>query len=109
MAGLLSGDVTGVDLQRAACAVIAAVSGRPWWEAVRLVGAVDSSSGELYGHLLLHGVDPGRVTFAGWCAAVYALVTRNMDEKARNQFDFDLKLPPPGEEQEAEGWDTVEW
>lgn len=104
---MLGGRLDDAGLERAFCQVLADVSGRPWWEAMRLIG--NASTPEVWGHLLLNGVDATRVTLAGFCAAVHALVTQHMDEKARNQFDFDLKLPPAGVEAEPEGWDTVVW
>lgn len=104
---LLTGQIDGDGLEAAFCTVVADVAGRPWWEAMRLVG--HAGGDEVYGHLLLHGVDPARVTLAGFCSAVYALITQHMEEKSRNQFDFDLKLPPSGVVAEAEDWDTVVW
>ncbi len=97
------------DLRTASRAAITEASGRPWWEAVRLVGAGDDTSGAVVGQLLLAGVDPGRVTLAGWCAAVYALATRGADAKARMKFDAPLQMPPAGVDVDDGQWDTVQW
>lgn len=104
---MASGTARYQDVEAAAFEAIATAAGRPWWEALRLVLWAAQPGSDLYGHLLLAGIDPARVTLAGWCSALYALLTRNADEKARNQLDFDLKAPPAGvETDEVDGWDT---
>jgi hypothetical protein len=109
IAALMTGGVTQHDLVSAAQRAMAAASGRPWWETLRLVGYADQPGGELYGHLLLAGVHPERVTLAGWCVALYALIVRHKDDKERNQFEFDLKMPPSQDIEDVENWDTVVW
>lgn len=102
--GLMSGELSYEDIQRAAFDAIKHAAGRPWWEAVRLTGWADSNSGETYGNLILHGVYPERVTFAAWCAAMLAFVMRGRELKDRQKIEFDLMIPPP----EAAG-ETIEW
>ena len=75
-------------------------AGRVWWEAARLANT--SVSPEVLGRLVLAGVDAYARTIGEWCAAVYALCTKNADEKGRLRFDFSLSIPPAGYEDE---WD----
>ena len=105
-------EVTVADVQTATRTAIAEATGRPWWEAVKLVGAADDGKGEVLGHLLLGGLDPARVTLGGWCAATYALCVRNLDKDARLKFDVDLAMIPAGvdlSEGESAAWDAIEW
>lgn len=95
------------DLQDAARAAIGEASGRPWWEATRIVGAADTRSGEFAGRLLLAGINPQRVTLAGWCAAAYALAVQHMDATSRTKFDMELAVPPA--DADAGDWDVVQW
>jgi hypothetical protein len=109
VAALMVGEIQQGDLVKAAQEAMASASGRPWWETLRLVGYADQPGGELYGHLLLSGVHPPNVTLAGWCVALFALVVRNKDDKGRNQFEFDLKMPPSNDIEDADNWDAVVW
>jgi hypothetical protein len=97
-----SGKADSKDLHKAFCSAVAEASGRPWWVALKLVGMCDGSP-EFIGRLTLKGVDPDRIPFARWCAAVYALAMANADEKARMKFDAKLDAPPAGVEFEDEG------
>lgn len=105
---LLDGDTTVRDLTEAAHDVLAAVTGRRWWEGHRLLQI--SVQPETLGHLALSGVDPWQRSAYEWCAATYALHTRNADEQARMRFDFQLSLPPRGYEDDwgADGGDDPE-
>lgn len=96
---MMNGDLDPEALDDAAYAAIKDASGRAWWEAVRLVGAASGESGLLVGQLTLHGVDPERIPFARWCAAAYALLIENRDEKSRLKLDANLSVPPPGFEE----------
>lgn len=103
---LMAGRLTYDDLERAAHEAIGHASGRSWWQAVRLTGWADDRTGEMYGNLILRGVDPSRVTFAAWCAAMLALVMRGRDEKERQKIEFDLMIPPPSVVDEVDDWDS---
>lgn len=87
-------------VQNASHALLEAESGKRWWVALKL--AYTSATPSVLGELTLSGVDPSRVGFGQWCAAVYRILTRNADAKDRMKTDFELELPPPGYE---EAWD----
>ncbi len=76
--------------------LLTAAAGRPWWEADRLI----RSSGEAWhiigGELTRLGVDLDKVSLAAALNAIYVICVRTMDEKERNKFDIDLRLPPIG-------------
>lgn len=75
-------------------------TGRRWWEGARLLAT--SVAPDILGRLTLAGVDPWTVSVGQWCAATYALCTKDADEKGRLRFDFSLSIPPEGFEDE---WD----
>jgi hypothetical protein len=96
---MMGGSLPPEALDAAAYAAIAEASGRVWWEAARLVGSAVSESGLLVGQMTLAGIDPERIPFARWCAAAYALLVDNRDEKSRMKLDANLSVPPPGFEE----------
>lgn len=104
----LDGTVTAQALTDAVHAVMELVTGRRWWEGHRLLQI--SVQPETLGHLALAGVDPWQRSAYEWCSAVYALHTRDADEKARMRFDFQLSIPPRGYEDTwgVEGGDDPE-
>lgn len=108
---LVSGTVTVNDVIDAARAAVQDASGRPWWSAFRLVAYAQRSHGELFGALLLKGVDPAAVTLPAWCSALVAMVRRTVDEKTFTQFETDLVMPPTGVDmaQTAGLFDGVDW
>jgi hypothetical protein len=50
------------------------------------------------GELTRLGVDLSKVSLAAALNAIYVVCVRTMDEKERNKFDIDLRLPPIGVE-----------
>lgn len=106
---MLTGDIKDADLIAARNEAVAAATGRDWWVAVRLIGSVDSTSGELYGRLLLAGIRE-TLPIGAWCSAVYALIMEGRDEKGRTQTMFDLMNPPAGvSPEEATAFDTIQF
>ncbi|MFK3734072.1 hypothetical protein ACI2LJ_27825 [Streptomyces sp. NPDC088090] len=105
---ILEGETSFRSLADAAHSVLETVTGRRWWEGIRLL--MMSVQPETLGHLALAGVDPWQRSAYEWCAATYALHTRNADEKARMRFDFQLGIPPRGYEDEwgVDGGDNPE-
>ena len=93
---LLDGEVHDDNVVRAVHGVLEIVTGRRWWEGRRLLGW--SVQPDVLGQLTLAGVDPWQRSAYEWCAATYALYTRNADETERMRFDFQLSLPPKGYE-----------
>lgn len=91
---IIDGAITSDNVVRAVHGVLEAVTGRRWWEGQRLL--VISTQPDALGHLTLAGVDPWQRSAYEWCAATYALFTRNADEKERLRFDFNLSIPPRG-------------
>lgn len=97
---LATGALSLSAVQSASHALLEAESGKRWWVALKL--AYTSATPAVLGELTLSGVDPSRVGFGQWCAAVYRILTRNADAKERMKTDFELELPPPGYE---DAWD----
>lgn len=73
-------------------------AGRSWWEADRLIRSSGASWHIIGGELTRLGVDLTTVSLAAALNAIYVICVRTMDEKERNKFDIDLRLPPIGVE-----------
>lgn len=97
---LIEGYLEPDELKRPAFDAITAASGFRWWEAMRLVGMADGNQ-QVIGELTLRGVDPDTIPFGRWCAALYALAVRGMDEKERQKWLAKFTMPPPEAMDEA--------
>ena len=78
--------------------LLTAAAGRPWWEADRLIRSSGGSWHIIGGELTRLGVNLDEVSLAAALNAIYVVCVRTMDEKERNKFDIDLRLPPIGVE-----------
>lgn len=95
---LLDGEIDiGLLVQRSR-ELLTEVAGRPWWEADRLIRSSAASWHIIGGELTRVGVDLDRVSLAAALNAIYVICVRTMDEKERNKFDIDLRMPPIGVE-----------
>lgn len=106
---LISGDATPQDVVGAAKAVVREVSGRAWYEAVRVALLSADNGGAVLAGVMLQGVDPARVTYAAWCATVIAWVNGRLPDEKREQFLFDFRRPPDGDFSQVEGFDSVQF
>lgn len=97
---LALGELSPDTARDAAHELLEAETGQRWWVALKL--AYSSATPTVLGELTLSGVDPTRVSFGMWCAAVYRILTRNCDAKEKSKIEFELELPPDGYE---EAWD----
>lgn len=95
---LMDGEVTAEDITTRSRELLTAAAGRPWWEADRLIRSSAASWHIIGGELTRLGVDLGRVPLAAALNAIYVVCVRTMDEKERNKFDIDLRVPPIGVE-----------
>lgn len=95
---LLDGEVTAELIAVRSRELLTAAAGRPWWEADRLIRSAGASWHIIGGELTRLGVDLGTVSLAAALNAIYVICVRTMDEKERNKFDIDLRLPPIGVE-----------
>ncbi len=90
---LLNGGTTTDEIVTRSRELLTAAAGRPWWEADRLIRSSGESWHIIGGELTRLGVDLGAAL-----NAIYVVCVRTMDEKERNKFDIDLRLPPIGVE-----------
>lgn len=67
---------------------------RPWWEAERILGACLEEP-RLLGQVLLSGLDPSRITLAAFTAAVWALLTKGLDDTGLMKLESQILVPPP--------------
>jgi hypothetical protein len=95
---LLDGEIAAEDIAVRSRELLTAAAGRPWWEADRLIRSSGESWHIIGGELTRLGVDLGTVPLAAALNAIYVVCVRTMDEKERNKFDIDLRMPPIGVE-----------
>lgn len=95
---LLDGVLTAELIATRSRELLTAAAGRPWWEADRLIRSSGASWHIIGGELTRLGVDLSTVSLAAALNAIYVICTRTMDEKERNKFDIDLRMPPIGVE-----------
>jgi len=95
---LLDGDIDVELITTRSREVLTAAAGRPWWEADRLIRSSAASWHVIGGELTRLGVDLAAVSLGAALNAIYVVCVRTMDEKERNKFDIDLRLPPIGVE-----------
>lgn len=95
---LVDGVITTEDIVTRTRELLTAAAGRSWWEADRLIRSSAESWNIIGGELTRLGVDLSSVSLAAALNAIYVICVRTMDEKERNKFDIDLRLPPIGVE-----------
>jgi len=91
------------ELREVALQVIASVSGRPWWVALRLIFTVKANWDSIGGEFSFRGIDPSRLSLAGWLDAAQLILIRGIGDNAKvNSFFMKLEKPPPGYESTAD-------
>lgn len=93
---LLNGDIDAELIAQRSRELLAVVGGRPWWEADRLIRSAGAHWDVIGGELARLGVNLDKISLAAVLNAIYAICTRTMDEKQRNKFDIELRMPPLG-------------
>jgi hypothetical protein len=66
----------------------------PYWVVQRLVVSVAHHWPQFHGHCLLHGLDPMRLPLDAFCNLAYTWLTDSVDRKEKEQFDYQLTVPP---------------
>lgn len=94
LSGIADGTVPLEEVRDAAYELLGTASPYKWWKTARLLAL--SSRDDIAGHLTLAGLDPWNLTVAQWVTAVYALLTKNADAKAKFKIDAPLDDPPAG-------------
>lgn len=80
-------------------AVVTAATGRPWWEAARLVLSATAADNwmAVHGKLVQRGVDLDKYSIGGFCNVVHRMALEACkDDTERAQFEFELTTAPPG-------------
>lgn len=74
--------------------VVATVSGRPWWVALRLIEVARTSWHTMGAEMLYRGVDASRLSLSGWLDVLLLLVMRNIEPKDATMFALKLEQVP---------------
>ncbi len=82
------------DVEPLVLELIEEASGRDWWVALRLLGAIKGGWNVLGPEMILQGVDPQRLSLAGWLDAMTLLMLRAMNKDDHAMFLAQVELPP---------------
>jgi hypothetical protein len=74
--------------------IIEEATGRYWWVALRLIGAVQGGWHVLGAEMVLQHVDPEKLSLASWLDAMTLVILRVMDKDNVTMFVSQLELPP---------------
>lgn len=92
---LHSGGFSYDDCQELALEIIAQVSGRPWWVALRLI-SVARNSWDALGGDMVEKTDAATMPLGGWLDALFLLVVRTIEDSKRTMFLMKLEIAPEG-------------
>lgn len=99
---LFDSDLSMAEIADLATGIIATVSARSWWVALRLIDVARNSWDVIGGELTLKGVDPERLSLSSWLDVLLLVLLRNMDAKDIPMFTMRLEAPPPHLKDEVE-------
>lgn len=94
MWAMVGGRVTVDELALRCKEILAAVSGRKWWEADRLIRSAAASWHYIGGELTRRGVDLHKVSIAAALDVIYVVCVLTMTAEERKKFEFELSVPP---------------
>lgn len=80
--------------------VIATVTARPWWVALRLVAVARDNWHVICDDMLLYDAD--RLPLSAWLDVLLLVVLKRMENSKTTMFLLQLETPPPEVEEEAE-------
>lgn len=98
---LIDGVLDLDEVYEACCTIIDAVSGRPWWVAMRLIEVARTNWHVLGAELLTNGVDSEQLSLSGWLDILLLLIMNRIDPKDAAMFTLRLEQPPADIEVEA--------
>ena len=103
---LLFDEDLGSELEEACLDVLSLVSGRPWWQAMRLISVASANWNTVGGEMLYRGIFPDQLSLSAWLDVLLLTIIKLMDPKQVTMFTLQLERPPvdviDGEAQEME-------
>lgn len=91
---LLFDESVGEELEELCLDVISMVSGRPWWQAMRLISVATENWNVLGGEMLYRGIIPDQLSLSQWLDVLLLVTIRSMDPKDVTMFTLQLENPP---------------
>lgn len=91
---LFDSDLSLEDISELATGIIATVSARSWWVALRLIDVARNSWDVIGAEMTLKGVDAERLSLSSWLDVLLLVLLRNMDAKDVPMFTMRLEAPP---------------
>jgi hypothetical protein len=92
--GLLYREDIGAELYDIVLEVIDQVSGRPWWQTMRLISVASANWNVVGAEMLYRGVLPDQMSLSGWLDVLLIVILRLMDPKDVTMFTLQLENPP---------------
>ncbi len=91
---MLEGSLGVESLDEICLDIVATISARPWWVAIRLIELARANWHVLGAEMLMRGVDATRLSLAGWLDVLLLTVMRNIDPKEVTMFTMKLEQIP---------------
>lgn len=91
---LLFDESVGGELENVMLDVISLVSGRPWWQTLRMIAVAVNNWNVLGGEMLYRGIIPDQVSLSQWLDVLLLVTIRSMDPKDVTMFTLQLENPP---------------
>lgn len=92
---LLFNEDLGRELEDACLEVVTSVSGRPWWQTMRLISVASANWNTVGGEMLYRGILPDRMSLSAWLDVLLLTIIKLMDPKQVTMFTLQLENPPP--------------
>jgi hypothetical protein len=91
---LLLDETVGGELYDACLDIISQVAGRPWWQAIRLIGVAVKNWNTLGAEMLYRGVLPDQLSLSAWLDVLLMVTIKAMDPKDVMMFTLQLEKRP---------------
>lgn len=93
---LWAGALNLMELDDLLSEVLNAVTGRPWYVALRVISVVQTHWDFLGADLALRGVRADTISIAAWLDVALLTILNNIDPEKATMFTSQLEMPPPG-------------
>ena len=91
---LLFDEAVGMELYDACLEVISHVSGRPWWQAMRLIAVATQNWNTVGAEMMYRGFLAQQVSLSAWLDVLLLVILKMIDPKEANMFLLRLEDPP---------------
>jgi hypothetical protein len=97
---------TSQAVENATLDLISFAAGRPWWVALRMIQLAESQWSILGAALILHHVDPERLSLSAWLDALWATIFDHVPRDKWLTLASEIEMPP--KELNTDPFDTMD-